>query len=146
MSVIGKKIQLSMREVDQETGADLRPRTAGGAPEPGARAKAMAEDLRSNPARPTESGIERKVRRARCRGPWTHSLPCVAEQVVAATLKDDNARGRTGKKLSEQERWEITQLSHTGVVSKHELGNRVRPAWTSLLPTVLNQFFCHSTG
>lgn len=93
LSMVGNKISLSMRDVDQDTGKDLRPvKVPGSSSSSGAGAGSTAEDLRANPSRPAEK--KRKL--------------------------DDEEAKSGGRKLSEQERWELTQLIHSGVVPIEE--------------------------
>jgi len=94
LSVIGNKISLSMREVDQETGADLKPRTGGPVAMSGAGGLGTrTDDLRANPSRPDDTAAKRVK---------------PAEE------------GRSGNLLSDQERWELAQLMHSGAVSMRD--------------------------
>lgn len=85
LSVAGQKISLSMRDVDQATGADLRPRRTVDMGR--GRPQTIAEDLRANPSRPDEKKRPK--------------------------FEDDT---RTVRKVSDMERWELTQLIASGVV------------------------------
>ena len=89
-TIAGAKIALSMRDVDQDTGEDLRPSRAGAAGDSAAgKARASADDLRANPSRP-EGGPTRVAR------------------------EDDS--GRQVKRMSEAEKWELTQLMSSGAI------------------------------
>lgn len=94
MSMAGQKVSLSMKEADQETGADLNP----------ASHSHLNDDARDrNPDRPI---------------PGTSLL----HQLEAA--KDANDDSTTRKKvtrISSPERWEIKQMISSGVIDRTEL-------------------------
>jgi ATP-dependent RNA helicase DHX8/PRP22 len=95
LSIIGSKLSLSMREVDQDTGADLRPRR---------REEKVSEagDLYANPERgmgaPGGSGQSFSGDRA------------VMEAAKKVT--------RVVKRLSSPERWEAAQMEKAGVLGR----------------------------
>lgn len=89
ISTAGQKISLSMRDVDQATGADLLP---------GARSEADGV----NPAKPAAGPAGNNSLRGL-------SGIRVSDEPVAAR--------RPGKRLTSPERWEVTQLIKAGVLS-----------------------------
>ena len=89
ISTAGQKISLSMRDVDQATGADLLP---------GARSEAEGV----NPAKPAAGPAGNNSLRGL-------SGIRVSDEPVAAR--------RPGKRLTSPERWEVTQLIKAGVLS-----------------------------
>lgn len=87
MSIAGSKVSLSMKDVDQSTGADLSPHLYV----------------------KTEQEIEEEERRRAARPP-----PVTGAN--SATIYVDERKG-SAKRLSSPERWEIKQLISSGVVS-----------------------------
>lgn len=94
MSMAGQKVSLSMKEVNQETGADLNP----------ASHSHLNDDTRDrNPDRPVVGSS-------------------LLQHLEAA--KDANDEGSTSKKvtrISSPERWEIKQMISSGVIDRTEL-------------------------
>lgn len=94
MSMAGQKVSLSMKEVNQETGADLNP----------ASHSHLNDDTRDrNPDRPVVGSS-------------------LLQHLEAA--KDANDEGSTRKKvtrISSPERWEIKQMISSGVIDRTEL-------------------------
>ncbi|KAK9814683.1 hypothetical protein WJX72_009734 [[Myrmecia] bisecta] len=97
ISLLGQRISLSMRDVDQANGMDLLPMggAAGG-----------SLDGRSNPAGPAapQSGL--------------HGLSGI--QVKEGEEGDAGRPRRPGKRLTSPERWEVTQLIKSGVLDVTE--------------------------
>ncbi|KAG7544372.1 hypothetical protein FFLO_03251 [Filobasidium floriforme] len=87
MSIAGSKVSLSMKDVDQSTGADLSPHLYV----------------------KTDQEIEEEERRRAARPP-----PVTGAN--SATIHVDERKG-SAKRLSSPERWEIKQLISSGVVS-----------------------------
>ena len=115
ISVVGKKIGLSMREVDQRTGADLKPRTA--APQTAAgRAELTSaggvaaghQDLFSNPSRPISAALS--------------SSSSSSSSSVSASRSSSEVLSshRPSARLSSPERWELDQLIASGAVKASE--------------------------
>ncbi|XP_065666929.1 ATP-dependent RNA helicase DHX8 isoform X2 [Hydra vulgaris] len=88
LSIAGKKISLSMKDVDQATGEDLNPGQ-------GIRLPVNSEVPLRNPDRPST----------------TTAVPTYEESI------DDNTRKKF-KRISSPERWEIKQLISAGVLDK----------------------------
>ena len=99
---VGKKIGLSMREVDQTSGEDLRPRSPPHPSlQPGPSPPQGNEDLFANPARPLSlDGL----------GGGRDAPPTAGRAVEAAPMHRPPAR------LSSPERWVEAQLRASGVV------------------------------
>jgi len=100
IQMVGSKMSVSMKEVDQDTGRDLRPRRPDGSI---GGASGGFGDLHANPMRP--DGFSDPAARA------------------ARLREDERESKRTGaKRLSSPERWEMTQLLASGA-----MGQRDRP-------------------
>ena len=95
ISHAGSKTSLSMRDVDQSTGEDLKPISAD-----------AFNDSRSNPLRPTMSSRQRQS-----------FLMGASEVLPASALKDDTGPRRPIKRLSEHELWELKQAQAAGVIA-----------------------------
>jgi ATP-dependent RNA helicase DHX8/PRP22 len=112
LSVAGKKISLSMRDVDQETGQDLVPhmnRSAGGGG--GGGMLSSQDEFRSNPSRPGGSLS------------MIHSLQQnINSDIGAVRVVDDSEYARSSssrrpiKRLTSPEQWEEKQLIASGVM------------------------------
>lgn len=94
LSIVGSKLSVSMKDVDQTTGQDLKPKR-------GADGAAGADDLHSNPARPL--GL---------------SDPAALRSRQLDDEREHN-RART-KRLSSPERWEMTQLLASGAMGTRD--------------------------
>jgi len=92
LSLSGKRMSLSMRDVDQKTGADLSPHLSAGMKKRAEEEKAGAS---ANPTR-GQAGLS-GVR-------------------LTADDEDDGRQRRTVKRLSSPERWEARQLIASGVL------------------------------
>jgi len=105
IGIAGKKINLSIREVDQETGEDLKPQRG----KRGQQQEEEEENEASNPMR-----RRRKEQDDVGRGKITGIKLDFADA--------DTAKGkvRQKKKLSEYEMWEAQQLAASGVLENHE--------------------------
>ena len=113
ISMVGRKVGLSMREVDQSTGADLKPRAD---PTSGRHAAAAAvltvaagnEDLFSNPRAPTTaSSASSSIR------------PLVSASAASQGRTDSNdalSSRRPRARLTSPERWELDQLIASGAL------------------------------
>jgi len=101
IGIAGSKLNLSLREVNQETGEDLKPRNKKGDDE------ADDNDV-SNPMRKRKRELE----------------PGVGKITGIALEMADNESSRRSlrqkKRLSEYEMWEAQQLQHSGVLENHE--------------------------
>eukprot|EP01104_Vermistella_antarctica_P011829 TRINITY_DN3342_c0_g1_i1.p1 TRINITY_DN3342_c0_g1~~TRINITY_DN3342_c0_g1_i1.p1 ORF type:complete len:1157 (+),score=290.43 TRINITY_DN3342_c0_g1_i1:229-3699(+) len=95
LGVVGSKMSLSMRRIDQDTGEDLNP-TLG-----------KASDGTSNPSAPEDN---------------LRILTLTAEDLgVAQSVCDNNeVQGHRGMRMSDQEKWEARQLRAAGVMSWEE--------------------------
>ncbi len=91
MSVAGKRISLSMKDVDQATGRDLTPHL---------RIKSEAEL------------VEEERQRASRASTGTNALPL--------GVKDSDGPVRSAKRLTSPERWEIKQLISSGAIDASE--------------------------
>ncbi len=95
LAVTGQRISLTMKEVDQETGADLFVRK----PVETAQNPSSNEEFRSNPTRPSS--------------------------LVPSALHDDEdedvGKRRARKKMTSPERWEAKQLAAAGVLDPRDL-------------------------
>jgi ATP-dependent RNA helicase DHX8/PRP22 len=97
LSTVGAKISVSMKEVDQATGADLKPKRSGN------EAGGGADDLHANPSRPLGLSDAAALR--------------------SRQLDDEREHNKSRtKRLSSPERWEMTQLLASGA-----MGQRDRP-------------------
>mmetsp|Transcript_95361 Transcript_95361/g.179293 ORF Transcript_95361/g.179293 Transcript_95361/m.179293 type:complete len:1161 (+) Transcript_95361:126-3608(+) len=103
IGIAGSKLNLSIREVDQDTGEDLKPR--------GKKSGDGEEDNEaSNPMRRLKGGPDKNL------GKVTGIRLDIGES-------HESTRGhseRQKKVLSEYEMWEAQQLHHSGVVETHE--------------------------
>jgi predicted RNA-binding protein with RPS1 domain len=93
ISIVGTKLSVSMKDVDQSTGADLKPARGG------------ADDLHASPARP--SGL---------------SDPSALRARLADDEREVIAAGRS-KRLSSPERWEMKQLLSSGAMLQRDRPN-----------------------
>jgi len=100
IGIAGSKLNLSMREVDQETGEDLKPRKKKGEDDD--------QNDASNPMR------KRKKEEDDGKGKVTGIRLEFADNETA------KKQLRQKKKLSEYEVWEAQQLAHSGVIENHE--------------------------
>jgi len=124
LGVAGSKLTLSMRQVDQNTGRDLRPRQSAGT---GANSTALGgrgsgdeidiefdddeDDIGSfaNPSRPV-GGVSEEF----------GSITGIRlKDKSFEDLKTQNARGK--KLMSDYEKWEISQMKQSGVLSSDDL-------------------------
>lgn len=104
IGIAGSKLNLSIREVDQDTGEDLKPR--------GKKAGDGDEDNEaSNPMRRLKEGQDKNL------GKVTGIRLDIGE---AHESKSGGKQERQKKVLSEYEMWEAQQLFHSGVVETHE--------------------------
>jgi len=101
IGIAGSKLNLSMREVDQETGEDLKPRKRKDELD-------AEENDASNPMR------KRKKEDDRALGKLT------GIRLEFADNESAKKHLRQKKKLSEYEMWEAQQLHHSGVIENHE--------------------------
>ena len=92
ISMVGNKISVSMKDVDQATGQDLKPSRD---------TSSSSSDLHSNPSRPF--GISDSA-------------------ALRARQRDDERESNRSrsKRLSSPERWELTRLIASGVISNKE--------------------------
>mmetsp|Transcript_59581 Transcript_59581/g.172565 ORF Transcript_59581/g.172565 Transcript_59581/m.172565 type:complete len:1152 (+) Transcript_59581:228-3683(+) len=100
IGIAGSKLNLSIREVDQDTGEDLRPRRGKRDDE--------AENDTSNPMR----------RRKRDDDPAVGKITGIRLDFADNDTQRNKLRQK--KKLSEYELWEAQQLQHSGVLENHE--------------------------
>jgi ATP-dependent RNA helicase DHX8/PRP22 len=106
LSIFGNKIGLSMKDVDQVTGADLNTarnrRLAEAAAAEAGGGNGAAVDLRSNPSRP-------------------YGMPggSIIKPYTDEDDEDDQKASRR-KKISSPERWELNQLRSSGVFAVEE--------------------------
>lgn len=98
MSVAGSRLSLSMKDVDQKTGADLTPHL---------RIKTEAELA--------EEARRHEASRAALASSGSNSTPLYKA--------DDDAKPSSAKRLTSPERWEIKQLIASGVVDASEYPN-----------------------
>uniref|UniRef100_A0A7S1RRR5 RNA helicase n=1 Tax=Alexandrium catenella TaxID=2925 RepID=A0A7S1RRR5_ALECA len=101
IGIAGSKLNLSIREVDQETGEDLKPREKKGDLE-------GDDNDASNPMR----------KRKRERDPGLGKVTGI--KLEFADNESAQRHLRQKKKLSEYEMWEARQLQHSGVLENHE--------------------------
>eukprot|EP00931_Biecheleriopsis_adriatica_P102600 TRINITY_DN77546_c0_g1_i1.p1 TRINITY_DN77546_c0_g1~~TRINITY_DN77546_c0_g1_i1.p1 ORF type:complete len:1170 (+),score=304.74 TRINITY_DN77546_c0_g1_i1:115-3510(+) len=101
IGIAGSKLNLSLREVDQETGEDLKVRRKGGT-------DAGEEQDVSNPMR------KRKKQDESAFGKVT------GIRLEFADNEAERNKFRQKKKLSEYEMWEAQQLQASGVLEQHE--------------------------
>jgi len=101
IGIAGSKLNLSMREVDQETGEDLKPRAKKDAID-------EADNDASNPMR----------KRKQERDPGLGKLTGIHLEMAEPETGTRHLRQK--KKLSEYEMWEAQQLQHSGVLETHE--------------------------
>ncbi|CDJ53433.1 hypothetical protein EBH_0007440 [Eimeria brunetti] len=103
-AIAGSRLSLTMREVDQNTGRDLKPRNQQGAPAAGSRA-ALFESLAEEHAQALEKkGLGR--------------ITGVKINVEAA--EEETAYARKRKLMSDYDKWEAQQLQRSGLVSSKE--------------------------
>mmetsp|Transcript_25412 Transcript_25412/g.71746 ORF Transcript_25412/g.71746 Transcript_25412/m.71746 type:complete len:1147 (-) Transcript_25412:122-3562(-) len=100
ISIAGSKLSLSIREVDQETGDDLKPRNK--------RAADADDNDVSNPMR----------KRKKEEDPAVGRITGIRMEFADNESAKKNLRQK--KKLSEYEMWEARQLQHSGVLENHE--------------------------
>lgn len=103
ISMTGTKIALSMKEVDQHTGADLLPERSKEA------IAKLAQDMR-NPTRPS-NGDSAMIRNG------NPVIAGVDMQKLRDQVNDDQKNGKGRKRLSSPELWEARQLINAGVLS-----------------------------
>jgi ATP-dependent RNA helicase DHX8/PRP22 len=97
IQIVGNKLSVSMKEVDQETGRDLRPKRIGD----GSGSGGGSGDLHANPMRP-------------------HALSDPAARASRMADDEREAKRSGGKRLSSPERWEMTQLIASGAMTTRE--------------------------
>lgn len=100
IGIAGSKLNLSIREVDQSSGEDLKPRTKKGEVED--------ENDASNPMRKRQRELE----------PGHGKVTGI--KLEFADNESARKHLRQKKKLSEYEMWEARQLQHSGVLENHE--------------------------
>ena len=123
ISVAGQRLGLSLRDVDQQTGKDLTPTQAGGAP-PGRAGgpPGPGPGPRSNPAAPVRHATSANAAPLGSgSGPGAPpgakgSLRGLSGVQVSQEALDREAKKRPGKRLSSPERWEVKQLIASGVL------------------------------
>lgn len=103
IGIAGKKLNISMREVDQETGEDLKPRAKKG--------EEIEDNDAVNPMR------KRKKEEDPAVGKLTGVRLDFGENAVSVS---GSKHLRQKKKLSEYEMWEAQQLRMSGVLETHE--------------------------
>mmetsp|Transcript_75942 Transcript_75942/g.222601 ORF Transcript_75942/g.222601 Transcript_75942/m.222601 type:complete len:953 (-) Transcript_75942:47-2905(-) len=101
IGIAGSKLNLSIREVDQETGEDLKPREKKGDLE-------GDENDVSNPMRKRKRELDPGVGKV------------TGIKLEFADNESAKKHLRQKKKLSEYEMWEARQLQHSGVLENHE--------------------------
>ncbi|KAJ2077558.1 DEAH-box ATP-dependent RNA helicase prp22 [Coemansia sp. RSA 988] len=104
MSIIGSKLSLSMKDVDQESGEDLSPNLRPGVP-----AEEVEPKARVPPRQPSQpislSG--------------SNSIRVGARDAPAPTSTTNGKPGRSSaKRMTSPERWEIKQLIASGVLDR----------------------------
>jgi len=104
IGIAGSKLNISIREVDQETGADNKPRGKD-------KAEEDEDNDASNPMR------KRKMEESKTNGKITGVKLDIGSN---EDTRGGNKSLRQKKKLSEYEIFEAQQLHHSGVVSTHE--------------------------
>jgi ATP-dependent RNA helicase DHX8/PRP22 len=92
LGVTELRISLSMRDIDQKTGRDLNP---------------MSKHPSSKPPKSISGYDDRNDRRD------TGALP---RDIVEKTLGSSDSSGRTAKRLTPHELWELTQLAKVGAI------------------------------
>ena len=110
ISMVGRKVGLSMREVDQATGADLKPRAepTTGRHAAGAGGTSIAagnEDLFSNPRAPTATS-----------SPSSHPTSVASSHHRQGDSADAVSSRRPRARLTSPERWELEQLIASGAM------------------------------
>lgn len=105
IGIAGSKLNLSIREVHQETGEDLKPRGRRGA-------EVEEENEASNPMRKRQRELDDKL------GKVTGIRLDIGEAHESSLRSGRQLRQK--KKLSEYEMWEAQQLHHSGIVDTHE--------------------------
>lgn len=101
IGIAGTKLNLSLREVDQETGEDLKVRKVKGGEEPD-------EKDASNPMR--KKRMEENAKYGKVTG----------IRLDYADNDSERKKLRQKKKLNEYEMWEAQQLQASGVIEQHE--------------------------
>ena len=102
ISIAGSKMSLSMKEVDQNTGADLFP----------SRSKESVANMTnsiSNPVRPISDGMSMQINKG-----------LDMKTFRDRELEEEQKRKRGQKKMSDNELWEAQQLIKAGVLSVAE--------------------------
>ncbi|KAI9501076.1 putative ATP dependent RNA helicase [Coemansia spiralis] len=108
MSIVGSKLGLSMKDVDQETGEDLSPHLYPGMPK-----DELAEKSESRKQdRPAHVSGSNALRLGSQYG--------ASDTSVASGISEDRGRSKRSsvKRLTSPERWEIKQLIASGVLDK----------------------------
>eukprot|EP00929_Paragymnodinium_shiwhaense_P002801 TRINITY_DN103095_c0_g1_i1.p1 TRINITY_DN103095_c0_g1~~TRINITY_DN103095_c0_g1_i1.p1 ORF type:complete len:1156 (-),score=318.59 TRINITY_DN103095_c0_g1_i1:110-3577(-) len=103
IGIAGSKLNLSMREVDQETGEDLKPRKRKGEVD-------ADENDASNPMRKRKKEEDNTVGR----------VTGIKLDFADNETERKGGQTRARKKLSEYEKWEAQQLAASGVIENHE--------------------------
>lgn len=116
ISLVGSKMALSMKEVDQSTGADLFPERSKEA------MMKMASEV-SNPSRPIDS-ISNPINTG------------VDMKRLRENEMEDRANTRQKKKMSSPEMWEIKQLINSGVLKVSEYPDFDAENGTGILQTI----------
>jgi len=98
IGIAGSKLNLSMREADQETGEDLKPRNKKALDEDNDASNPMRKRKKENDGLGEITGI----------------------RLDFADNESAKKKLRQKKKLSEYEMWEAQQLAHSGVLENHE--------------------------
>ncbi|CDJ30515.1 pre-mRNA splicing factor RNA helicase, putative [Eimeria mitis] len=103
-AIAGSRLSLTMREVDQVTGRDLKPRNVHGAPAAGSRA-ALFESLAEEHAQALEKkGLGR----------------ITGVKINIESTEEETAYARKRKLMSDYDKWEAQQLQRSGLVGSKE--------------------------
>lgn len=124
VGIAGTKISLNMRDVDQDTGEDLRPRGGGrGGGQPPSR-RAAEEDEDEATFNPVNPSVLRQMQDA---GRATTDTAAAGVGIVtgiplvsSTERQKERAIKRQRPQLSDLEKWEIQQIRNSGVLTAEE--------------------------
>eukprot|EP00913_Durusdinium_trenchii_P016069 g15103.t1 len=102
IGIAGSKLNISLREVDQETGEDLKVRKLRGAEEP------------------DELDVSNPMRKRRMEDAVAPRKQVTGIRLDYADNETERKKLRQKKKLNEYEMWEAQQLQASGVIEQHE--------------------------
>ncbi|KAJ2599506.1 DEAH-box ATP-dependent RNA helicase prp22 [Coemansia sp. RSA 1721] len=119
MSIVGSKLGLSMKDVDQSTGEDLSPEKYPGMPAQDDQVRKSAREIARQKEEPP-AGISSSNATQLGIRPGRQQPEQTTKASAAAAATAPQSKGSSIKRLTSPERWEIKQLIASGVLDRSD--------------------------